>query len=216
LRMLLPAISRIEARTGGEVIRYRRRLYVACSHCMHRRGITEPVLAHRPADLQLCRRHGIWLDGNRQYRVSHLPELATAQHRHPRIARRFPDTLEAATKEAQHMIRSWLLNKKQPHLLSRWNDRLAQLPPKEAAYENIIRRRVDEREFIDTYPEFVTMLSMVASPRWRVPRAPRQWVNLRHPRHTRDAVNVEAGHRPIIAYLRQKRQPNTFSNDALF
>ncbi|WP_171164929.1 hypothetical protein [Streptomyces sp. I05A-00742] len=31
LRMLLPAISRIEARTGGEVIRYRRRLYVACS-----------------------------------------------------------------------------------------------------------------------------------------------------------------------------------------
>lgn len=31
--MLLPAVSRIGARTGGEVIRYRRRLYVACSHC---------------------------------------------------------------------------------------------------------------------------------------------------------------------------------------
>ncbi|MEU3977103.1 TniQ family protein [Streptomyces bacillaris] len=216
LRMLLPAISRIEARTEGEVIRYRRRLYVACSHCMHRRGITEPVLAHRPADLQLCRRHGIWLDGNRQYRVSHLPELATAQHRHRRIARRFPDTLEAGTKEAQHMVRSWLLNKKQPHLLSRWNDRLAQLPPKEAVYENIIRRRVDEREFIATYPEFVTMLGMVADPAWRARRAPRQWVNLSQHRRTIDAVYAEAERRLNVPSLREKRQSHTFSNDALF
>ena len=62
------------------------------------------------------------------------------------------------------MVRSWLLNKNQPHLLSRWNDRLAQLPPKEAIYGNIIRRRVDEREYIATYPEFVTLLGMVADP----------------------------------------------------
>ncbi|CAM5445012.1 hypothetical protein GCM10010378_27280 [Streptomyces viridochromogenes] len=167
LRMLLPAIARVEARTTGEVVRYRRHLYIACSHCMHRRGITRPVLAHRPADLQLCRRHGIWVDGNRHYRVGHLPELGTAEHRHRRIARRFPDTLGAATKEAQHLVRSWLLNKKQPHLLSRWNDRLAQLPPKEAIYGNIIRRRADEREYIATYPEFVTLLGILADPAWR-------------------------------------------------
>ncbi|MEV6683640.1 hypothetical protein AB0N09_43440 [Streptomyces erythrochromogenes] len=93
------------------------------------------------------------------------------------------------------MVRSWLLNKKQPHLLSRWNDRLAQLPPKEAAYENIIRRRVDEREFIATYPEFVTMLGMVADPAWRARRAPRQWVNLSQHRRTIDAAYAEAERR---------------------
>jgi hypothetical protein len=158
LRMLLPAIARVEARTASDVVRYRRRLYAACSHCTHRRGITRPVLAHRPADLQL------WVDGNRHYRVGHLPELVTAEHRHRRIARRFPDTPAAVTKEAQHLVRSWLLNKNQPHLLSRWNDRLAQLPPKEAIYGHIIRRRVDEREYIATYPEFVTLLGMVADP----------------------------------------------------
>lgn len=51
LRMLLPAITRVEVRTTGEVVRYRRRLYVAYSHCIHRRGITRPVLLPPPADL---------------------------------------------------------------------------------------------------------------------------------------------------------------------
>src|SRR5690606_13380751 len=161
------------------------------------------------ADLQLCRRHGIWLDGNRQYRVSHLPELATAQHRHRRIARRFPDTLEAATKEAQHMVRSWLLNKKQPHLLSRWNDRLAQLPPKDAASESILRRRADERELIASLPELVTILGMVAAPAWRARPAPRQWVNLSQHRRTIDAVYAEADRRPNVPSLRDKRQSPT-------
>ncbi|MFC9429923.1 TniQ family protein [Streptomyces sp. NPDC056987] len=216
LRMLLPAIARVEARTAGDVVRYRRRLYVACSHCMHRRGITRPVLAHRPADLQLCRRHGIWVDGNRHYRVGHLPELVSAEHRHRRIARRFPDTLEAATKEAQHLVCSWLHNKNQPHLLSRWNDRLAQLPPKEAIYGNIIRRRVDERDYIATYPEFVTLLGMLADPAWRTLRAPRRWANLSQHRRTINAVYAEAEHRLNVPTLREKLHSHTFSNDALF
>jgi hypothetical protein len=216
LRMLLPAIARVEARTAGDVVHYRRRLYVACSHCMHHRGITRPVLAHRPADLQLCRRHGIWVDGNRHYRVGHLPELVTAEHRHRRIARRFPDTLEAATKEAQHLVRSWLLNKNQPHLLSRWNDRLAQLPPKEAIYGNIIRRRVDEREYIATYPEFVTLLGMLADPAWRALREPGRWTSLSQHRRTIDSVYTEAEHRLNVPTLREKLRSHAFSNDPLF
>jgi hypothetical protein len=216
LRILLPAIARVEARTTGEVVRYRRRLYIACSHCMHRRGITRPVLAHRPADLQLCRRHGIWVDGNRHYRIGHLPELVTAEHRHRRIARRFPDTLGAATKEAQHLVRSWLLNKKQPHLLSRWNNRLAQLPPKEAIYGNIIRRRVDEREYIATYPEFVTLLGILADPAWRALREPGRRTSLSQHRHTIDAVYAEAENRLNVPTLREKLRSHAFSNDPLF
>ncbi|MFF6949385.1 hypothetical protein ACFZAD_12090 [Streptomyces iakyrus] len=156
------------------------------------------------------------MDGKRHYRVGHLPELVTAEHRHRRIARRFPDTLEAATKEAQHLVRSWLLNKNQPHLLSRWNDRLAQLPPKEAIYGNIIRRRVDEREYIATYPEFVTLLGMVADPAWRAIRAPRRWANLSQHRRTINAVYTEAEQRLNVPTLREKLRSHAFSNDALF
>ncbi|MFI0260185.1 hypothetical protein ACH4OW_14280 [Streptomyces sp. NPDC017056] len=216
LRMLLPAIARVEARTAGDVVRYRRRLYVACSHWMHRRGIIRPVLAHRPADLQLYHRHGIWLDGNRHYRVGHLPELVTAEHRHRRIARRLPDTLEAATKEAQHLVRPWLLNKNQPHLLSRWNDRLAQIPPKEAIYGHIIRRRVDEREYIATYPELVALLGMVADLAWRALRAPRRWANLSRHRRSITAVYTEAEQRLNVPTLREKLRSHAFSNDAFF
>lgn len=83
---------------------------------------------------------------------------------------------------------TWLLNKKQPHLLSRWNDRLAQLPPKEAIYGNIIRRRVDEREYIATYPEFVTLLGILADPAWRALREPGRRTSLSQHRRTIDAV----------------------------
>ncbi|MDX3853296.1 hypothetical protein [Streptomyces sp. AK02-01A] len=114
------------------------------------------------------------------------------------------------------MVRSWLLNKKQPHQLSRWNDRLAQLPPKDAVYENIIRRRVDEREYIATYPEFVTMLGMVADPAWRARRAPRRWANLSQHRRTINTVYAEAERRLNVPSLREKRHSHTFSNDALF
>ncbi|MGW7633715.1 hypothetical protein ACWGKO_33075 [Streptomyces griseoincarnatus] len=114
------------------------------------------------------------------------------------------------------MVRSWLLNKSQPHLLSRWNDRLAQLPPKEAIYGNIIRRRVDEREYIVTYPEFVTLLGMLADPAWRAQRAPRRWVNLSHHRRTINAAYTEAEHRLNVPTLRERLHSHTFSNDALF
>ncbi|KQX83862.1 hypothetical protein AB0K86_19080 [Streptomyces clavifer] len=114
------------------------------------------------------------------------------------------------------MVRSWLLNKNQPHLLSRWNDRLAQLPPKEAIYGNIIRRRVDEREYIATYPEFVTLLGMVADPAWRARRAPHRWANLSQQRHTINATYAEAEHRLNVPTLREKFHSWTFSNDALF
>ncbi|MGC4951243.1 hypothetical protein ACLQ2N_34355 [Streptomyces sp. DT224] len=80
----------------------------------------------------------------------------------------------------------------------------------------VIRRRVDEREFIATYPEFVTMLGMVADPAWRARRAPRQWVNLSQHRRTIDAVYAEAEHRLNVPSLRENRHSHTFYNDALF
>ncbi|MFJ5105434.1 hypothetical protein, partial [Streptomyces sp. NPDC088554] len=79
-----------------------------------------------------------------------------------------------------------------------------------------IRRRVDEREYIATYPEFVTMLGMVADPAWRARRAPRRWVNLSQHRRTIDAAYTEAEHRLNVPSLRKNRHTHTFSNDALF
>ncbi|WP_210577773.1 hypothetical protein [Streptomyces sp. GESEQ-4] len=170
LRTRLPAIARIEARSTGADVRPRRNHYIACRKCMRLRfEISEPVLAHLPASLRLCHRHGIWLDAKSHWHIGHLPELITAQRKHLQLAARFPDTLDIATAETTRLVRSWLLTRAQPELLDRWQARLAALPPppRHPEYTNLLRRRYDERELIATYPEFVAMLGLIADEDWR-------------------------------------------------
>ncbi|MEU8793239.1 TniQ family protein [Streptomyces sp. NPDC048643] len=162
----LPAFARLAARAdgAGEAVHAHSDLHVACRHCIQRQGIAGPVLAHMAPALRLCRKHAIWLDGACHYRVGHLDGLVKAQRQRFGLASRFPDTIDIATKEAEKLIRSWLMTNYQPILQERWLTRAEQLPQEEARYSNVIRARYDERERIVTYPEFVTVLGLIADP----------------------------------------------------
>ncbi|MFI9228498.1 hypothetical protein [Streptomyces rimosus] len=216
----LPAIKRHAARVRGEVVPTRRDYYLTCPHCMRSQGITEPVLAHMPRALRLCSTHAIWLDGNTHYRVGQMPELITAQREHLRLASRFPATLDDATKEADKLIHSWLMVRTQPLLIDRWRQRLDQLPKAEPPpYSTLIRRGhfSDEREVIITYPEFVTLLELIADPRWRAHRilGGRQTTADEH-EQTIDVVFTRLEQRLAVPTLRSMPERKLFNNDPLF
>ncbi|MFJ5843062.1 TniQ family protein [Streptomyces shenzhenensis] len=216
LKRSLPGLARLAARDEGEIIRLRRDLCVACPHCMRRKGITRPVLAHLPVGLQLCTKHGIWLNGNTHYRLDQLPEVINAQHHHRRLAKRFPHTLGRATDETRKIVHSWLMVKNQPRLRSRWQRRIQTLPQQEPRYSNLIRRRRDDRELIVTYPEFVALLGMLANPRWRRLRMrDSMLVPAEEHRQTMAALFTEAEHRLTLPTLREMPDRKKIFHDPL-
>lgn len=213
----LPGLARLAAREHGEIVRLRRDLHVACPHCVRRRGITEPVLAHLSTGSRLCAKHGIWLDGNTHYRLLGLPEVVQAQRRHRRLAERFPDTIENALLETHQLVSSWLGTNAQPALSDRWQLRLAKLPHQEPFPHSLINRGGDDRRRIITYPEVVTMLRITADPHWRAHRIPdSKFISAENHRKTMDAVFSEAERLLAVPTLRTPPRKRTFNNDPLF
>ncbi|MEG3627507.1 TniQ family protein [Streptomyces poriticola] len=219
LQRSLPAFARLAARANGtgEPIHAHYDLYVVCRLCMLRHGIHEPVLAHMAPALRLCRRHTIWLDGACHPHVGHLDGLIKAQRQHFGLVRRFPDTIDMATKEAEKLIRSWLITNYQPVLQKRWQKRLVQLPREEPRYSDVARQRHDEWERIVTYPEFVSLLGLIADPRWRAHRIPTgRHVSIEDHRDAISVIFAEAERRLSVPTLRVMPERRTFHNDPLF
>lgn len=217
LKRSLPGLARLAARDEGEIIRLRRDLYVVCPHCMRRKGITRPILAHLPVGRQLCTKHGIWLNGHTHYRLERLPEVIVAQHRHHHLARRFPRTIEKATVETRKIVHSWLMIDNQRQLQLRWQGRIRTLPQQQPQYSNLIRRKRDARELIVTYPEFVTLLGMLANPRWRQLRMPdSNLVSAEEHRNTMAELFTEAEQRLALPTLRKMPGGKKIHHDPLF
>lgn len=217
----LPAFTHLATRENGTSPRRGHAYYdlhVICRHCTKSRGISGPVLAHRDPATRLCLKHAIWLDGYCHYYVGHLDGIVRAQRRHIRLARMFPDTINAATKEAVKLTRSWLVAGYQPALARRWHQRAEALPKQEARYPSLLRYRYDERESIVTYPEFVSVLGIIADPRWRALRIHRTSdVAFERHQETIDAIYTEAERRLSIRTLREMPDArHAFRNDPLF
>ncbi|MEU2247415.1 TniQ family protein [Streptomyces sp. NPDC019224] len=216
----LPAFARLVARADGTgpTGHAHYDLHVACRHCMKGRRITEPVLTHRDPSTRLCLKHAIWLDGVCHYYVGHLVGLVEAQRQHVRLARRFPDTIDAATKEAAKLTRSWLVAGYQPGLRRRWRERLEDLPHEASRYSSVLRYRYDERESIVTYPEFVSILGIIADPRWRALRIHRKsGIAFERHQETIAAIYIEAERRLSIHTLREMPDArHALRNDPLF
>ncbi|OAL16731.1 hypothetical protein A4V12_02920 [Streptomyces noursei] len=219
LQRSLPAFARLAARANGtgESVHAHYDLYVVCRLCMLRHGIHEPVLAHMAPALRLCRRHAIWLDGACHPHVGHLDGLIKAQRQHFGLVRRFPDTIDMATKEADKLVRSWLMTNYQPVLQKRWQKRLVQLPREEPRYSDVVRQRHDEWERIVTYPEFVSLLGLIADPRWRAHRVPTdRHVSVEDHHDAIAVIFAEAERRLSVPTLRVMPERRTFHNDPLF
>jgi hypothetical protein len=216
LQRSLPALAYMAARDRGETARAPRRLHVACPHCMRRRNITKLILAHLPIGQRLCPKHGIWLEGDTHYRLEHLPEVIDAQHRHQRLTSRFPDTIEKATIQTRKLLHSWLTVKTQPTLLKRWEARFASLPHQDSPYFNLVRRTGGARGEIVAYPEFVSLLGMIADPRWRRCRIPdSRLVTAEQHQHAMNIVFTEAERRLAVSTLRDMPKKKAIQNDPL-
>ncbi|WP_328901390.1 TniQ family protein [Streptomyces sp. NBC_00441] len=211
----LPSIARLVTRHRGEAVNSRRDLYVACPHCILRRGITQPILAHLPVGRRLCHKHRIWLDGSTHYRLGQLPEVIDAQHRCHRLTSRFPQTIEKASIQATKLVGSWLLVKTQPILLKRWQRRLDAIPHRQGPdHNNLVNHKGKNRGLIAIYPEFVTMLSIIADPCWRKYRMPdSRLVTVEEHRHAMDMVFAEAEQRLGVPTLRDMPGKKSFHND---
>ena len=66
------------------------RAVTACRLCTAARRISQPVLVHLPAHLQVCLTHGIWLSGpgTPQFSVSGCPDILAAERQARRLRRR--------------------------------------------------------------------------------------------------------------------------------
>src|SRR5690606_18952553 len=207
LNRSLPAFTHLAARENGTSPRRGHAhydLHVTCRHCMKSRGISGPVLAHRGPAARLCLKHAIWLDGYCHYYVGHIDGGVSAQRRHIRLARRFPDTITAATKEAVTLTRAWLLAGYQPAPARRCHQRAEALPKREAGHPSLLRYRYHAREGMQPAPAFVRSLAILADHRGRplrIHRAPGV-AFARHP-ETIDAIYAEAERRLSIHTLRE-------------
>ncbi len=66
------------------------RAVTACRLCTAARRISQPVLVHLPAHLQVCLTHGVWLSGpgTPQFSVSGCPDILSAERQARRLRRR--------------------------------------------------------------------------------------------------------------------------------
>jgi hypothetical protein len=166
----------------------------ACRRCMASRGVTCLVVIRDQAHRHLCVRHGLWLRTTTQVEVTRAPEVACAQRRHARLARRGdPDRVATAHAAAHVIVLDWYGGRWHRDLTDRWQARLHALG-------------VDPRsptllpwaDYLDAavYPEAVALTSLLASPTWRAHVATAEFYK-------------EAGRRLGIAY------PRTSASDPL-
>ena len=145
-----------------------------CWRCAAHRGAFGLATVWRPAEVNICPTHLIWLGSavhaqrSGQHYVGDLPEIIRAQRRHCRLARcRGRQTTAGAFAEAAHITALWA-----HHGFHR--DRLIPLirafpgrsPPTGELHPG------DPIMPIVTYPETVDLARVLAAPRWRHPSAP--------------------------------------------
>jgi hypothetical protein len=218
LKRHLPAASRVTPTPNGTREFRQYNLYRCCGPCMRQRNITEPVIAHSPPHLSLCLKHGIWVTGSYHYPVSHLPEVISAQRQSDQLRRRFPDTFATSAAEAHTMIRAWLRSSRQPELRSRWQGRQERISPQVMRFEHVTGLDdLRQRMLIATYPEFVTVLSVIADPSWRSRRLP-HGVSVDRKVHNDliNAIYAEVGGRLAVPDLRTCLEAEMLRHDALF
>jgi hypothetical protein len=108
------------------------------------------------------------------------------------------------TAETRKIVHSRLMIDSQRQLQLRWQGRTRTLPQQRSEYSNLIRRKRDARELIVNYPEFVTLLGMLANPRWRRLRMPdSNLVSSEEHRNTMAELFTEAEHRRALPTLRK-------------
>jgi hypothetical protein len=142
----------------------------ACTRCLARLGITEPVTVIRPIEQPLCRRHRRWLPEHAydqqhldEYQVDllRLPEILSSQRRHARLARRYGRTGEFGDASASAN-----------YIVSRWAERRdfgQQRHRRLNLYIDLREWRVDATNplaIMARYPDVVTLTGLLADPAW--------------------------------------------------
>ena len=144
-----------------------------CWRCAAHRGAFGLATVWRPAEVNICPTHLIWLGSgvhaqrSGQHYIGDLPEIIRAQRRHCRLARcRGRQTTAGAFAEAAHITALWA-----HHGFHR--DR--RIPLVQAFGQNPLTGKLqpgDPIMPIVTYPETVDLARVLAAPRWRHPSAP--------------------------------------------
>jgi hypothetical protein len=145
-----------------------------CWRCAARRGAFPFAVTWRPAEINLCPAHQVWLGppvrahSAVQYDVGDLPEIIHAQRRHYRLARRHGrQTAADAFAEAAHITALWAR-----HGFHR--DRRKPLIDAFLGHNTLTGRlpASDPITPVVTYPETVDLARILAIPRWRHPKVP--------------------------------------------
>jgi hypothetical protein len=140
-------------------------LCVACRCCTASKGIHGLVIQRAARHDYVCLRHRQWLHGPEQHPLHVLPELCTANRRHRRLLHQHDTAmLDTAFTRAQQLIRDWLHSGDQRWLQPRWRHRLDELrhDPHADPY-----RPNQHRIELATYPEAVTLTTLLTSAYWR-------------------------------------------------
>jgi hypothetical protein len=144
-----------------------------CRRCATRRGVFGIATSWQPAEVNLCPVHTTWLGPparshcDDQHDLRGLPEIAQAQRRHYRLARRHGRQAAAgAFAEAAHITALWARH-------GFYRDRRTPLIHALRGHTPLTGRLQsgDPLTPVVTYPETVDLARVLAMPRWRHPTA---------------------------------------------
>ncbi|MFI5662945.1 Helicase associated domain protein [Streptomyces sp. NPDC051684] len=139
----------------------------ACPGCVAARtGRVAPARVYLAAHQRVCARHRCWLMGvpgsaGRVVGLARCPEVVQAQEDHLRLLRRSP--VAGSAFEVAEAVTAWWWAQKWPEERL-WPMRLEATMP---AGEDVQRWRVLARDLV-TYPETVSLATLLASPVWRL------------------------------------------------
>ena len=145
-----------------------------CWRCAARRSAFRFAVTWKPAEINLCPSHPVWLGPpvrtihGRQYDIGDAPEIIRAQRHHCRLARQHGRHAAAlAFAEAAHITALWArhgFHRDQRTGLTRAilgrSPSTGRLPPGDPATPVV------------TYPQTVNLARVLAMPRWRDPASP--------------------------------------------
>lgn len=187
-----------------------------CWRCAARRGAFRFATTWRPAEVNICPSHLIWLGPpvrayrSDQYDVRDLPEIIQAQRRHYRLARRHGrHTAADAFAEAAHITALWARHgfhndRRKPliHAFLGHNPLTGKLQPG------------DPITPVVTYPETVDLARVLAMPRWRHPTTPTTNNEIRQFRHDIDHhVGIQyrpedSHYDPLFRWIHKRHDPH--------
>lgn len=176
-----------------------------CWRCAANREAFRFAVTWKPAEINLCRSHPVWLGPpvrsghGRQYDIGDAPEIIRAQQHHRKLARQHGRHAAAlASGEAAPITALWARHGFHPGqrtaliraILGR-NPYSARLPPGDPATTVV------------TYPQTVELARVLAMPRWRAPASPA-------------ADDLRQFQHDVIAYTGIDYQPENSPYDPLF